>query len=210
MLEKCPNHGFTDLQQIDTFYNGLFYIDQDSLNSAVGGNLLARNTNDAFTIIENKARVRMSRNKHQVSNNEKNDEMKSMILALKKKVDAMSIEKPNHQVKMASHGCETCGGPHPYYECPSTGSYAQENVYAANMGGNGYPQPQGDRNLLSYRSSHFQGPPGFNQPNQVNQNNNVQNRNHQFNNNQNQNRGNNGFQGQNQSFHQNQNRGNYN
>ncbi|MDQ9547246.1 hypothetical protein, partial [Serratia marcescens] len=58
LMEKCPNHGFTSLQQIDTFYNRLCHANQDSLNSAVGGNLLARNTNDAFMIIENKARVR--------------------------------------------------------------------------------------------------------------------------------------------------------
>ena len=27
LKEKCPNHGFTDLQQIDTFYNGLCHVD---------------------------------------------------------------------------------------------------------------------------------------------------------------------------------------
>jgi hypothetical protein len=135
LKEKCPNHGFTDLQQIDTFNNGLCHIDQDSLNSAAGGNLLARNTNDAFMIIENKAHVRMSRNKPLMSNNGKNnDEVISMIVALTKKVDAMSIEKSNHQVNVVSHGCETCGGPHLYYECQATGAFSQENVYAANMG----------------------------------------------------------------------------
>ncbi|GKE63625.1 hypothetical protein Tco_1513992, partial [Tanacetum coccineum] len=33
-----------------------------------------------------------------------------------------------------------------------------------NLGGNSY-QPQGDRNLLSYRSNNYLGPPDFNQPN---------------------------------------------
>nr|GFB37594.1 reverse transcriptase domain-containing protein [Tanacetum cinerariifolium] len=40
MLRACPHHGFTELAQIDTFYNGLNDNDQDSLNAAAGGNLL--------------------------------------------------------------------------------------------------------------------------------------------------------------------------
>ncbi|GKA35435.1 reverse transcriptase domain-containing protein, partial [Tanacetum coccineum] len=40
MLRACPHHGFTELIQIDTFYNGLKDNDQDSLNAAAGGNLL--------------------------------------------------------------------------------------------------------------------------------------------------------------------------
>nr|GEW27425.1 reverse transcriptase domain-containing protein [Tanacetum cinerariifolium] len=40
MLKACPHQGFSELTQIDTFYNGLNKQDQDSLNAAVGGNLL--------------------------------------------------------------------------------------------------------------------------------------------------------------------------
>nr|GEV61627.1 reverse transcriptase domain-containing protein [Tanacetum cinerariifolium] len=40
MLRACPHHGFMELAQIDTFYNGLNDNDQDSLNAAAGGNLL--------------------------------------------------------------------------------------------------------------------------------------------------------------------------
>nr|GEW37372.1 hypothetical protein [Tanacetum cinerariifolium] len=40
MLRACPHHGFTELAQIDTFYNGLNDNDQDSLNAVAGGNLL--------------------------------------------------------------------------------------------------------------------------------------------------------------------------
>nr|GEY84374.1 reverse transcriptase domain-containing protein [Tanacetum cinerariifolium] len=42
MLGACPHHGFTELAQIDTFYNGLNDNDQDSLNAAMGGNLLIK------------------------------------------------------------------------------------------------------------------------------------------------------------------------
>nr|GEU40821.1 reverse transcriptase domain-containing protein [Tanacetum cinerariifolium] len=42
LLRACPHHGFTELHQLDTFYNALNSTDQDSLNSAAGGNLLER------------------------------------------------------------------------------------------------------------------------------------------------------------------------
>ncbi|GJS50074.1 reverse transcriptase domain-containing protein [Tanacetum coccineum] len=34
LLRACPHHGFTELHQLDTFYNALNPTDQDSLNSA--------------------------------------------------------------------------------------------------------------------------------------------------------------------------------
>nr|GEW50142.1 DNA-directed DNA polymerase [Tanacetum cinerariifolium] len=43
MLGACPHHGFSELTQIDTFYNGLNEQDHDSLNAATDGNLLTIN-----------------------------------------------------------------------------------------------------------------------------------------------------------------------
>nr|GEW42777.1 reverse transcriptase domain-containing protein [Tanacetum cinerariifolium] len=63
----CPHHGFTKLAQIDNFYNGLNDNDQDSLNAAASGNLLSKTTREALQIIENKSKVRYSRNKLNVS-----------------------------------------------------------------------------------------------------------------------------------------------
>nr|GEZ93833.1 hypothetical protein [Tanacetum cinerariifolium] len=40
LLRACPHHGFSELHQLDTFYNALNSKDQDSLNSADGGNFL--------------------------------------------------------------------------------------------------------------------------------------------------------------------------
>nr|GEY67248.1 reverse transcriptase domain-containing protein [Tanacetum cinerariifolium] len=56
LLRACPHHGFTELHQLDTFYNALNPPDQDSLNSVAGGNLLERRTQDVLTIIENKSK----------------------------------------------------------------------------------------------------------------------------------------------------------
>ncbi|GJU90489.1 reverse transcriptase domain-containing protein [Tanacetum coccineum] len=45
LLRGCPHHGFSELHQLDTFYNALNSNDQDSLNSAAGG--AAANFNQA-------------------------------------------------------------------------------------------------------------------------------------------------------------------
>ncbi|GJR18009.1 reverse transcriptase domain-containing protein [Tanacetum coccineum] len=67
MLRSCPHHGFSELTQVDTFYNGLTENEQDSLNAAAGGNLLSKTTREALNIIENKSKVRYSRNKTNAS-----------------------------------------------------------------------------------------------------------------------------------------------
>nr|GEZ20765.1 reverse transcriptase domain-containing protein [Tanacetum cinerariifolium] len=57
LLRACPHHGFTELYQLDTFYNALNPADQDSLNAATGGNLLEKSPQDTLTIIENKSKL---------------------------------------------------------------------------------------------------------------------------------------------------------
>ncbi|GJU19029.1 reverse transcriptase domain-containing protein [Tanacetum coccineum] len=51
LLRACPHHGFTELHQLDTFYNGLNPSDQDSLNSVAGGNLLGRSAQDIASAV---------------------------------------------------------------------------------------------------------------------------------------------------------------
>ncbi|GJV18599.1 hypothetical protein Tco_1367619 [Tanacetum coccineum] len=63
LLRACPHHGFSELHQLDTFYNALNSNDQDSLNSAAGGNFLDKIPRDCLRIIESKSKVRNSRNK---------------------------------------------------------------------------------------------------------------------------------------------------
>ena len=85
----------------------------------------------------------MARKKIQASNasSKTNDEIMNMLAAINKKGDAMSIAKPTHQVNVVNQSCETCGGPHSYFESPASGGFTHENVYATsgtyNMGGNG-------------------------------------------------------------------------
>nr|GEW76201.1 reverse transcriptase domain-containing protein [Tanacetum cinerariifolium] len=44
LLRQCPHHGFSELQQLDTFYNALYPNDQDALDSAAGAVLGKRKT----------------------------------------------------------------------------------------------------------------------------------------------------------------------
>nr|GEZ73933.1 reverse transcriptase domain-containing protein [Tanacetum cinerariifolium] len=63
LLRACSHHGFSELHQLDTFYNALNVNDQDSLNSAAGGNFLDKMPSDCLKIIESKSKVRQSRAK---------------------------------------------------------------------------------------------------------------------------------------------------
>ncbi|GJV12368.1 reverse transcriptase domain-containing protein [Tanacetum coccineum] len=63
LLRACPHHGFYELHQLDTFYNALNANDQDSLNSAAGGNFLDKMPRECLRIIKSKSKVSNSRNK---------------------------------------------------------------------------------------------------------------------------------------------------
>nr|GEW83965.1 reverse transcriptase domain-containing protein [Tanacetum cinerariifolium] len=61
LLRKCPHHGFSELHQLDTFYNALNPNDQDALDSTTGGNFLDKIPRECLSIIESKSKVRYSR-----------------------------------------------------------------------------------------------------------------------------------------------------
>nr|GEZ17608.1 DNA-directed DNA polymerase [Tanacetum cinerariifolium] len=98
MLRVCPHYGFSEVTQIDAFYNGLNEQNQDSLNVAAGGNLLNKTTREALKIIENKSKVRYLKSKSNVSRVNTNSR------------DNVTVEKT----------CVICGGAHAYYDCIAT------------------------------------------------------------------------------------------
>nr|GEZ84236.1 hypothetical protein [Tanacetum cinerariifolium] len=173
MLRACLHHGFSELTQIDTFYNGLTEQDQDSLNAASGGNLLNKTTREALKIIENKSKVRYSRSKSNVSrvNTNSRDVVSKTDDRIDKLADQISnlVEIVNKQViapaKAVEKTCVTCGGAHAYYDCIATDSN-QPSVCAATSSYNQVSLPN--------RVSHQIPPPGFasvqNNPNRFNQN----------------------------------------
>ncbi|GJU76833.1 reverse transcriptase domain-containing protein [Tanacetum coccineum] len=195
LLRACLHHGFMELTQVDTFYNGLNENEQDSLNAAVGGNLLSKTTREALNIIKNKSKVCYSRisrmnttSRESVSKTDERidklaDQISTLVEIVSKKVVTPA------PVKAVEEICVTCSGPHAWYNCPNTDNN-QASVCAATGSYNQVNPPN--------RVSNQMAPPGF-APVQ----NNGQNR---FNQNQGQgnnfNRGNNfhgnqGFQAQN-------------
>ncbi|GKB58590.1 hypothetical protein Tco_0914776 [Tanacetum coccineum] len=171
MLRACPHHGFTELTQIDTFYNGLNENDQDSLNAAAGGNLLSKTTREVL----NKLKVRYSRNKSNVSRmntnsrersskmDERIDKLADQISTLVKIVSKKVITPAT--VKAVEESCVTCGGAHVYYNCPNTDNN-QSTVCAATGTYNQVAPPN--------RVSNHMAQPGFapvqNSQNRYNQN----------------------------------------
>ncbi|GJV01272.1 reverse transcriptase domain-containing protein [Tanacetum coccineum] len=188
LLRACPHHGFSELHQLDTFYNALNSNDQDSLNSAAGGNFLDKMPRDCLRIIESKSKVRNSRNKPvvaKVSSSSSTPGISPDVAELKDMVKALLLDKKSQAptpVKAVEESCVTCGGTHSYRNCPATnGNVYRDNIQefvtqaaAANFnqGNTGYRAPIANQIR----------PPGF-PPVQQNQGNN-QNR-------YNQNRGNN-------------------
>nr|GFB72521.1 reverse transcriptase domain-containing protein [Tanacetum cinerariifolium] len=155
LLRVCPHHSFTELHQLDTFYNALNPADQDSLNAVAGGNLLEKSPQDVLTIIENKSKVHNSRSKpiaspvnscdnHSSSElaklthavNQQTSDVTTAMIAMLKQFQSNS---PPAQVKAVEEICVTYG---------ATGNFNQ---------GNPCYRPQGVANQMR--------PPGFAQPN---------------------------------------------
>ncbi|GJU64251.1 reverse transcriptase domain-containing protein [Tanacetum coccineum] len=94
----CPHHGFSELHQLDTFYNSLNSNDQDSLNSAAGGNFLDKMPRECLKIIESKSKVRQSRSKaivSKVSTSSSTPAVSSDVAELKDMVRALILDKKN-------------------------------------------------------------------------------------------------------------------
>nr|GEX75673.1 reverse transcriptase domain-containing protein [Tanacetum cinerariifolium] len=92
-----------------------------------------------------------------------NSSFDTEIAALKTKMaeikkNLMRVLPVNQQVKVVTLNCETCVGPHSLSNSPATVGNTQ-NVYAPGAYQVNSYQPQGNRNLLNYRSDIYLGPP---------------------------------------------------
>ncbi|GJR38358.1 reverse transcriptase domain-containing protein [Tanacetum coccineum] len=160
--KEPPNSILTWEDLVDTFYNGLNDNDQDSLNAAAGGNLLSKTTREALNIIENKSKVRYSRNKSNVSRvnstsresfsktderiDKLADQISTLVEIVSKKVATPALVKAVEEI------CVTYNGPHAWYNCPNTDSN-QSSVYAET---GTYNQANPPNHVSNYMA-----PPGF-------------------------------------------------
>ncbi|GJQ93245.1 reverse transcriptase domain-containing protein [Tanacetum coccineum] len=111
--------------------------DQDSLNSAAGGNFLDKMPRDCLAIIESKSKVHYSRSKTIVANvgtSSSTPGVSPDVDELKDMVRALLLDKKNQSptpatVKAVVESCVTCGGAHSYRNYPTTDG----NVYRDNI-----------------------------------------------------------------------------
>nr|GFA26564.1 hypothetical protein [Tanacetum cinerariifolium] len=113
LLRACPHHGFSELHQLDTFYNALNVNDQDSLNSTACSNFLDKMPRECLKIIESKSK----------------DMVRALLLDKKNQSSAPAPSLTPALVKAVEPNCVTCGGTHSYQNCPAT----RENVYRDNI-----------------------------------------------------------------------------
>ncbi|GJZ26482.1 reverse transcriptase domain-containing protein [Tanacetum coccineum] len=161
LLRACPHHGFSELHQLDTFYNALNSNDQDSLNSAAGVSASSSTSGISPDVAELK------------------DMVKALLLTKKNQTQTPA------PVKAVEESCVTCGGAHSYRNCPATdGNVYRDNIqeYVSqaaavnyNQGNTGYRAPIANQIR----------PPGF-PPVQQNQGNNQNRYNQNWGNNYNQ------------------------
>nr|GEW29930.1 reverse transcriptase domain-containing protein [Tanacetum cinerariifolium] len=96
LLRACPHHGFSELHQLDTFYNALNVNDQDSLNSAA---VVAKVSTSSFTpaISSDVAELK--------------DMVRALLLDKKNQSSASAHSPTPAPVKAVKPNCVTCGGP---------------------------------------------------------------------------------------------------
>nr|GEW16362.1 reverse transcriptase domain-containing protein [Tanacetum cinerariifolium] len=144
LIRAFPHHGFTELHQLDTFYNALNPADQDSLNAAAGE--IAKLT-------------------HAV--NQQTSDVTTTMTAILKQFQATP---PPASIKAVEEFCVTCGGAHSYYQClvaggntfPELWDNIQGYVSAAavnyNQGNSVYRPPEDERveeNLMDLDLSEY-------------------------------------------------------
>nr|GFB73674.1 hypothetical protein [Tanacetum cinerariifolium] len=135
LLRACPHHGFTELHQLDTFYNDLNPADQDSLNAAAGGNF-----------------SEIAKLTHAV--NQQTSDVTTAMTAMLKQLQATP---PPASVKAVEEIYVTCGGAHPYYQCLATSSNTfpkyKDNIQGpGSLPSNTVANPKGKLKAITTRS----------------------------------------------------------
>nr|GEZ38265.1 reverse transcriptase domain-containing protein [Tanacetum cinerariifolium] len=144
LLWQCPHHGFSELHQLDIFYNPVNPNDQDALDSAAGGNFLDKIPRECLSIIESKSKVRYSKsrvtdvrantNAPLSSSSPLNSfDLQQIAASLEDKLDIRmnrfekslndmknSFVTPTAPLKAVEEVCVTCGANHSYNNFPLT------------------------------------------------------------------------------------------
>nr|GEZ30446.1 hypothetical protein [Tanacetum cinerariifolium] len=157
LLRACPHHGFSELHQLDTFYNAL---------------------NSKSKVCQSRAKAAIAK----VNSSSSTPAISSDVAKLKDMVRALLLDKKNQSsapapsptpapIKAVESNCVTCGGTHSYQNCPATSGHVyQDNIqeYVSQAAAANYNQ--GNTGFRSQMVANQIRPPGF-PPVQNNQNN---------------------------------------
>ncbi|GJV21027.1 reverse transcriptase domain-containing protein [Tanacetum coccineum] len=171
-FDLCKEDHMIRIQYFNKIYTSTTQIGSDkelfSFFYSPCGNLLERSAQDVLKIIENKSKVRNSRNKPIVSqvkaSNVDSSEIASAVTS------AMIAMFKQHQVtpalafvKDVEESCVTCGGAHSYRQCPTTDGntfsgyqdniqgYVSASAVNYNQGNTGYRQQSLANSVLTHR-----------------------------------------------------------
>nr|GEV06276.1 reverse transcriptase domain-containing protein [Tanacetum cinerariifolium] len=155
--DQCPNHNMFPVTQIDTFYNRLTLRHRDTINAAAGRTFMKRRPEECYDLIENMTAhhndwdtsAQQSESSSSITFSfdteiatvkaEMAEINKNLIrvLQVNQQVKAVTcLDRRNDSGRLVQPGIynfitpnyETCGGPHPFNDCPSTVGQTQ-NVY---------------------------------------------------------------------------------
>nr|GEY63203.1 hypothetical protein [Tanacetum cinerariifolium] len=193
LLRQCPHHGFSELHQLDTFYNALNPNDQDALDSAAGGNFLDKIPRECLSIIESKSKVRYSKSRVTdvrenanaplpSSSTSNSYDIQQIAASLEDKLDIRmnrfekslnnmknSFVTPTAPLKAVEEVRVTYGANHSYNHCPLT----RGNDFLVFHDNIQQFQTAVVGNLIQNRNQNISNqmcPPGFNQPTHQNNN----------------------------------------
>nr|GEY35255.1 hypothetical protein [Tanacetum cinerariifolium] len=115
LLRACPHHGFFELHQLD----------QNSLNSAAGGNFLDKMPSNFWKIIKSNQKF---------DNHDPRQSLpRALLLDMKNQSSASATSPTPALVEAVESNCVTCGGTHSYQNCPVTsGNVYQDNIHEGN------------------------------------------------------------------------------
>nr|GEW06034.1 reverse transcriptase domain-containing protein [Tanacetum cinerariifolium] len=179
LLRQCPHHGFSELHQLDTFYNALNPNDQDALDLAAGGNFLDKIPRECLSIIDSKSKVRYSRsrvtyvraNAHApppISSSLNSFDLQQIAASLEDKLDIRMnrFEKslndmkayitPTAHLKEVMEVCVTCGSNHRRFSKSNDDFHAEslqeQTVKLKFSTSNTIPNPKGEAKAITTRS----------------------------------------------------------
>ncbi|GJT77578.1 reverse transcriptase domain-containing protein [Tanacetum coccineum] len=168
LLRQCPHHGFSELHQLDTFYNSLNSNDQDALDSAAGGNFLDKMPQEGLAIIESKSKVRYSRSRANdsrvstdapLSNSSSSNNSFDMQQIAASLEDKMTIKMNQMMNQMKALVVTTPLAPSKAVEFDDLGNSNQPSS-SSSLPSNTIPNPRNEAKAITTRSGvSYDGPP---------------------------------------------------